>query len=44
MKKPTGPFQLLTQIKNTQAATIMNRLNRGEISSKLAVGFLDFLV
>ena len=36
MKKPTGPFQLLTQIKNTQAATIMNRLNRGEISSQLA--------
>jgi len=36
MKQPTGPFQLLTQIKNTQAATIMNRLNRGEISSKLA--------
>jgi hypothetical protein len=36
MKQPTGPFQLLTQIKNTQAATIMNRLNRGEISSQLA--------
>jgi len=36
MKQPTGPFQLLTQIKNTQAATIMNKLNRGEISSQLA--------
>ena len=35
-KEPTKNFQLLTQIKNTQAATIMNRLNRGEISSALA--------
>jgi hypothetical protein len=35
-KQPTKSFQLLTQIKNTQAATIMNRLNRGEISSQLA--------
>ena len=35
-KQPTKNFQLLTQIKNTQAATIMNRLNRGEISSQLA--------
>jgi len=35
-KEPTKNFQLLTQIKNTKAATIMNRLNRGEISSALA--------
>jgi len=35
-KEPTKNFQLLTQIKNTQAATIMNRLNKGEISSALA--------
>jgi len=35
-KQPTKNFQLLTQIKNTQAATIMNRLNRGEISPQLA--------
>ena len=36
IKEPTGPFQLLTQIKNTEAATIMNRFNKGEISSQLA--------
>ena len=36
IKEPTGPFQLLTQIKNTEAATIMNRFNRGEISSQFA--------
>ena len=35
-KEPTKNFQLLTQIKNTQAATIMNRLNKGEISTQLA--------
>ena len=35
-KEPTKNFQLLTQIKNTQAATIMNRFNNGEISAKLA--------
>jgi hypothetical protein len=35
-KEPTKNFQLLTQIKNTQAATIMNKLNRGEISPQLA--------
>ena len=35
-KEPTKNFQLLTQIKNTQAATIMNRFNNGEISAQLA--------
>ena len=35
-KEPTKNFQLLTQIKNTQAATIMNRFNKGEISAQLA--------
>jgi len=35
-KEPTKNFQLLTQIKNTQAATIMSRFNKGEISSQLA--------
>jgi len=36
IKEPTGPFQLLTQIKNTEAATIMNRFNKGQISAELA--------
>ena len=35
-KEPTKNFQLLTQIKNTQAATIMGRYNKGEISANLA--------
>ena len=36
IKEPTGPFQLLTQIKNTEAATIMGRFNKGQISAELA--------
>jgi len=35
-KEPTKNFQLLTQIKNTEAATIMNRFNKGQISPELA--------
>ena len=36
IKEPTGPFQLLTQIKNTEAATIMGRFNKGQISAEKA--------
>jgi len=35
-KEPTKNFQLLTQIKNTEAATIMGRFNKGQISVELA--------
>ena len=34
--EPTKNFQLLTQIKNTEANTILNRLKRGEISKARA--------
>ena len=35
-KEPTKNFQLLTQIKNTEAATIMGRFNKGQISAEKA--------
>jgi hypothetical protein len=35
-KEPTKSFQLLTQVKNTEANTILNQLKRGEISEARA--------